>query len=208
MNLSGPRSTLYYSTENLVAPKIAHGTSEYVARNSDHWTTKRSSHSNLNVFIIFPVCVSVSVSVCVCVCSPHSPWIIHPTDIWRIVSKIWKDILHNILVVEKIFIRIFRLVSLFWKNKFKLVQSPYCLCVCLSSPINFSIPAQTFDTLYVRHGIWADLNGLCINQLRYRVPPSIYVRHKIIKFPSIEEAKHEVWLPQIKFRHVGNLLIW
>jgi hypothetical protein len=32
---------------------------------------------------------------------------------------------------------VFTLLSLFWKNKSRLMRPPLCLCVCVSPPINF-----------------------------------------------------------------------
>jgi hypothetical protein len=63
---------------------------------------------------------------------------------------------------------IYKLFSLFWRNKSRLMRSPCCLCVCESPPL------LTFETLYVYHGTWAHLNGLLHKSLHQSACLSLF----------------------------------
>jgi hypothetical protein len=68
----------------------------------------------------------------------------------------------SLINVIKILI-LFSLLSLLWKNKSSLVQSPYSLCVsCLCVPHYQLLNAWTnlYETWYLYHGTWAYLNGV------------------------------------------------
>jgi hypothetical protein len=74
-------------------------------------------------------------------------------------------ILNPILTVVPIdlLVMIFSLLSLFWKNKSRLMRSPCFLCVCISLRQLLNAWTNLYETWYVYHGTWAMSAAYFIN---------------------------------------------
>jgi hypothetical protein len=63
------------------------------------------------------------------------------------------------------------LLSLFWKNKSRMMRSPCCLCVCVSTPHQLSNAwTDLYVTWYAYNGTWAHLNGVTHKSLPSVIP--------------------------------------
>jgi hypothetical protein len=90
----------------------------------------------------------------------------------------------SFLIDSRVFVS---LLSLYWKNKIRLMRSPWCVCVCVCVCVGggggcmaYPPPVETFEWLnqslwnlliwYVYQGTWAHLNGIILKSLSSVIP--------------------------------------
>jgi Mn2+/Fe2+ NRAMP family transporter len=101
-------------------------------------------------------------NVCLIVSYYATPTIYYKIIIWEINPS---KVTLFIDVLDIIHLPVCSILSLFWKNKSRLMRSPcnLCVCVCVSVyPPHQLLNAWTnlCETWYVCHGTWAYLDGV------------------------------------------------
>jgi hypothetical protein len=91
-------------------------------------------------------------------------------------------------------------LSLFWRNKSRLMASPSCLCVWVSPYQLRIVQTNLYEIWYIYHGTWAHLNGILHKSLP-SVSIYMYMRlslrgnGSVYMFPRqrIRETKKNCW---------------